>query len=43
MFVDKAKEAAPGLGLELIEAQVENTSGVTEAMQSVLGRGAQVL
>jgi ABC-type uncharacterized transport system substrate-binding protein len=43
MFVGKAKEAAPGLGLELIEAQVENTSGVTEAIQSVLGRGAQVL
>jgi len=43
MFVGKAKEAAPELGLELIEAQVENTSGVTEAIHSVLGRGAQVL
>src|SRR6516164_4566570 len=43
MFVGKAKEAAPDLGIELIEAQVENTSGVTEAIHSVLGRGAQVI
>jgi len=43
MFVGKAKEAAPGMGLELIEAQVENTSGVTEAIHSVIGRGAQAL
>jgi putative ABC transport system substrate-binding protein len=43
MFVSKAREAAPELGIELIEAQVENTSGVTEAIHSVLGRGAQAV
>jgi putative ABC transport system substrate-binding protein len=43
MFVDKAREAAPQLGIELLEAQVENTSGVTEAIHSLLGRGAQAL
>jgi putative ABC transport system substrate-binding protein len=43
MFVGKAREAAPELGIELLEAQVENTSGVTEAIHSVLGRGAQAL
>jgi ABC-type uncharacterized transport system substrate-binding protein len=43
MFVDKAREAAPELGIELLEAQVENTSGVTEAIHSLIGRGAQAL
>jgi ABC-type uncharacterized transport system substrate-binding protein len=43
MFVGKAKEAAPELGIELVEAQVENTSGIVEAIHSVLGRGAQVV
>jgi ABC-type uncharacterized transport system substrate-binding protein len=43
MFVGKAREAAPELGIELLEAQVENTSGVTEAIHSLLGRGAQAL
>jgi len=43
MFVGMAREAAPKLGIELLEAQVENTSGVTEAIHSLLGRGTQVL
>jgi len=43
MFVGKAREAAPELGIELLEAQVENTSGVTEAIHSVIGRGAQAI
>jgi ABC-type uncharacterized transport system substrate-binding protein len=43
MFIGKARELAPQLGIELVEAQVENTSGIVEAIHSVLGRGAQAL
>jgi ABC-type uncharacterized transport system substrate-binding protein len=43
MFIGKAREVAPQLGIELLEAQVENTSGILEATHSVLGRGAQAL
>jgi ABC-type uncharacterized transport system substrate-binding protein len=43
MFMDKAREAGPELGITLIEAQVENSSGIMEAVQSICGRGAQAL
>jgi ABC-type uncharacterized transport system substrate-binding protein len=43
MFIDKAREVAPQLGIQLLEAQVENTSGILEAIHSLLGRGAQAL
>jgi ABC-type uncharacterized transport system substrate-binding protein len=43
LFISKAKEVAPQLGVELLEAQVENTSGIMEAIRSVLGRGAQAI
>ena len=43
LFIGMAKEVAPQLGIELLEAQVENTSGILEAIHSVLGRGAQAL
>jgi ABC-type uncharacterized transport system substrate-binding protein len=43
LFIGKAREIAPQLEIELLEAQVENTSGIVEAIHSVLGRGAQAL
>jgi ABC-type uncharacterized transport system substrate-binding protein len=43
MFVIKAREATARMGIALMEAQVENSAGVLEAVQSLLGRGAQAL
>jgi ABC-type uncharacterized transport system substrate-binding protein len=43
MFVLKAREATARMGIELLEAQVENSAGVLEAVRSLLGRGAQAL
>jgi ABC-type uncharacterized transport system substrate-binding protein len=42
-FISQAKEVAPQLGIELLEAQVENSSGILEAIRSLLGRGAQAI
>ncbi len=42
-FTKKARTACAEMGLELIEATVENSSGVYEAASSVVARGADVL
>jgi ABC-type uncharacterized transport system substrate-binding protein len=41
MFVGKARTVCQELGLTLLEAQVENSAGVREAINSLIGRGAQ--
>jgi ABC-type uncharacterized transport system substrate-binding protein len=41
--VIKARETAPKLGIKLLEANVDNSSGVFEASSSLVARGAQVL
>ena len=43
MFVGKAREACQELGITLLETQVENSAGVLEATQSLIGRGAQAI
>ena len=40
-FIMSAREACKTLGLTLLEANVESTSGVVEAVNSVIARGAQ--
>jgi ABC-type uncharacterized transport system substrate-binding protein len=40
-FVAAAREICRELGITLIEANVDNTSGVVEAVNSVIARGAQ--
>ncbi len=40
-FVAAAREVCRKLGITLIEANVDNTSGVVEAVNSVIARGAQ--
>lgn len=42
-FTEKAREAASRLGLTLLEANVDNTSAVTDAVNSLIARGAQAL
>jgi ABC-type uncharacterized transport system substrate-binding protein len=42
-FVDDARAACAKLGIELLEAQVDSTAGVREAIDSVIGRGAQAV
>jgi ABC-type uncharacterized transport system substrate-binding protein len=42
-FTVKAREACRRLGLTLLEANVESTSGVAEAVGSLASRGAQAL
>jgi ABC-type uncharacterized transport system substrate-binding protein len=42
-FTRKAREACHALGLTLLEANVDSSAGVTEAVQSLVGRGAQAL
>ena len=42
-FTRKAREACHRMGLTLLEANVENTSAVMEAVQSLASRGAQAL
>lgn len=39
----KAREIVPKLGIELLEANVDNSAGVLEAAASLSGRGAQAL
>jgi ABC-type uncharacterized transport system substrate-binding protein len=43
MFVRKARTVCQELGLTLLEAQVENSAGVREAVNSLIARGAQSL
>jgi len=40
-FVMAAREVCRKLGITLLEANVDNTSGVVQAVQSVIARGAQ--
>jgi ABC-type uncharacterized transport system substrate-binding protein len=42
-FTKKAREACKAMGLTLLEANVDNTSAVVEAVQSLASRGAQAL
>jgi putative ABC transport system substrate-binding protein len=42
-FVEDARIACKELGIELVEAQVENTAGVREATESLIGRGVQAM
>jgi ABC-type uncharacterized transport system substrate-binding protein len=42
-FTLKAREACRTLGLELLEANVDSSAAVTEAVQSLVARGAQAL
>ncbi|HKT11561.1 MAG TPA: ABC transporter substrate-binding protein [Terriglobia bacterium] len=39
----KARKACKEMGVELLEANVENSAGVLEAARSLVGRGAQAL
>lgn len=40
-FIEDARVDCKKRGIELLEAQVENTAGVREAIQSLISRGAQ--
>jgi ABC-type uncharacterized transport system substrate-binding protein len=42
-FTRKAREASRELGIELMEATIENSSGVFEAASALVARGAQAL
>jgi putative tryptophan/tyrosine transport system substrate-binding protein len=42
-FVEKARETCMQLGIELLEANVENSNGVLEAEDSLVSRGAEAL
>jgi putative tryptophan/tyrosine transport system substrate-binding protein len=42
-FVEKAREVCQGLGIELLEANVENSNSVLEAEDSLMARGAEAL
>src|SRR5215831_7938549 len=42
-FVERAREACRQLGIELLEANVENSNAVLEAEASLVARGAEVL
>jgi putative ABC transport system substrate-binding protein len=42
-FVEKARETCKQLGIELLEANVENSNGVVEAEDSLVARGAEAL
>ncbi len=43
VFTEKAREAATRLGVELLEANVDTTFAVTDAVNSLIARGAQAL
>jgi putative ABC transport system substrate-binding protein len=43
IFTAKGRESARGLGLTLLEANVDSTSGVADAVNSLIARGAQAL
>jgi putative ABC transport system substrate-binding protein len=42
-FTEKAREACKAMGIELLEANVENSNGVLEAEESLVARGAEAL
>lgn len=42
-FVEDARVVCGQMGIDLLEAQVENTAGVREAIQSLIGRGVQAV
>lgn len=42
-FLELARTSCQSLGIELLEAPVENSSGVIEAVQATIGRGAEVI
>jgi len=42
-FMELARTSCQGLGIELLEAAVENSSGVIEAVQSTIARGAEAI
>src|SRR5215831_1373089 len=42
-FVEKARETCRRMGIELLEANVENSNSVLEAEDSLVARGAEVL
>lgn len=42
-FTEKARSACKELGIDLLEANADNSAGVQEAVQALLGRGAQAL
>jgi putative ABC transport system substrate-binding protein len=42
-FVEKARETCSELGIELLEANVENSNSVLEAEDSLVTRGAEIL
>jgi ABC-type uncharacterized transport system substrate-binding protein len=42
-YVEKAREVCQGWGIELLEANVENSNSVLEAEDSLVARGAEVL
>jgi putative ABC transport system substrate-binding protein len=42
-FVEKAREYCQKLGIELLEANVENSNAVLESEESLVSRGAEVL
>jgi putative ABC transport system substrate-binding protein len=43
LYTQKAREASRELGINLIEATVENSSAVAEAVSSVISRGVQAI
>jgi len=42
-FTEKAREACKAMGIELLEANVENSNGVLEAEESLIARGVEAL
>jgi putative tryptophan/tyrosine transport system substrate-binding protein len=42
-YVEKAREASQRMGMELLEANVENSNSVLEAEESLVARGAEAL
>jgi len=42
-YMELARASCKQLGIELLEAPVENSSGVVEAIQSTIGRGAEAI
>ena len=42
-FMELARASCRSLGIELFEAPVENSSGVVEAVQSTIARGAEIV
>jgi ABC-type uncharacterized transport system substrate-binding protein len=42
-FIEDARAVCEDMGIALLEAQVENTAGVREAVDSLIGRGVQAV